>query len=219
MRAALYFMLLPLHDMLKRTRGYLLLVMLVLTGLAGRLHWDILSGKERSLLVDSLKITKALFLQSTDKLSTHQLNYKSSREDLSIKDYSFLIAETEKRFQQLMIQINSLRSPSSTDKRVVLNYHPLCFLIKNFPDLKSATEQMLFNKHSKEKDLENLFKQYRANELRYARTTTENLHHYIIKADQDSIDLYQLSIHLTEFDRQCIEQIGHIKQSAGFPLK
>jgi hypothetical protein len=40
-----------LFAMFKRTRGYLLLTLLVLTGLAGRKHNETLTGKEREQLL------------------------------------------------------------------------------------------------------------------------------------------------------------------------
>lgn len=40
-----------LFAMFKRTRGYLLLILLVLTGLAGRTHTETLTGKERNQLL------------------------------------------------------------------------------------------------------------------------------------------------------------------------
>ncbi|MFL5788794.1 MAG: hypothetical protein ACJ748_12120, partial [Flavisolibacter sp.] len=68
--------------MLKRTKGYFLLTMLVLTGLAGRLHTDTLSGKERRFLISELKLTSSDFLLSIKYLTPRQLNYISKMEFL-----------------------------------------------------------------------------------------------------------------------------------------
>ena len=59
--------------MFKRTKGYLLLTLLVLTGLAGNTHSNSLSGKERKVLVNHLKDSKTAFLKSVKNLSEDQL--------------------------------------------------------------------------------------------------------------------------------------------------
>src|SRR5689334_455112 len=62
--------------MYKRTKGYILLTMLVLTGLAGRIHTDTLRGKERKLLVTQIKSDKNTLLDEINGLSTKQFYFK-----------------------------------------------------------------------------------------------------------------------------------------------
>ena len=62
--------------MFKRNKGYFLLTMLVLTGLAGRIHTDSLRGKERKSLVSEIKSDRAALLSEIKDLSSRQFNYQ-----------------------------------------------------------------------------------------------------------------------------------------------
>src|SRR5689334_12113521 len=62
--------------MFKRTKGYILLTMLVLTGLAGRIHTDSLHGKERKLLVTEIKSDRNALLEELNGLSVKQFNFQ-----------------------------------------------------------------------------------------------------------------------------------------------
>ena len=82
--------------MFKRTKGYLLLTLLVLTGLAGNTHSISLSGKERKVLVNHLKDSKSVFLKAVKNLSEDQLNFKAAPDKWSVKEciYHITLAET-----------------------------------------------------------------------------------------------------------------------------
>src|SRR5215208_5080873 len=70
----------------KPTKGYTLLLLLVLTGLAGRLSTTTITSQERRFLIDHLKESKAMFTKSVKGLSEEQLNFKATPERWSIKD-------------------------------------------------------------------------------------------------------------------------------------
>src|SRR6187551_3828204 len=81
--------------MFKRTKGYFLLTMLVLTGLAGRLHTNILTTKERHYLVTELKTSKKELLKNVEDLSAKQLNFKADKNALSIKECVYKLISIE----------------------------------------------------------------------------------------------------------------------------
>jgi hypothetical protein len=58
--------------------GYLLLALLVITGLAGTITSTSITSKERKLIVSNLKDTKNDVLKSIKGLSKSQLNFKPS---------------------------------------------------------------------------------------------------------------------------------------------
>ena len=64
--------------MLKRTKGRLLLTLLVITGLAGTLSNTALTEKERKFVVHNLKDTKSEVQKSIKGLSDAQLNFKTA---------------------------------------------------------------------------------------------------------------------------------------------
>ena len=73
--------------MLKRTKGRLLLTLLVITGLAGTLKDTSLSHKERKSAMTLMKDSKTAALKSIKGLSEAQLNFKSSTDHCSIKEW------------------------------------------------------------------------------------------------------------------------------------
>src|SRR3982751_2395654 len=81
--------------MLKRTKGYLLLTLLVLTGLAGNTHSNSISGKERRSLVNQLKDSKAALLESIEGLSDAQLNFKPAPDKWSVRECIYHLAVAE----------------------------------------------------------------------------------------------------------------------------
>src|SRR3954467_15471326 len=87
--------------MFKRTLGYLLLTMLVLTGLAGRMHTDILSGKERRTLVNELKSSRTALLLSAAGLSKKQLNFRKGKNRLTIRELIYQLASIEHSLRQM----------------------------------------------------------------------------------------------------------------------
>ncbi|HEX2535578.1 MAG TPA: hypothetical protein VHK69_17670, partial [Chitinophagaceae bacterium] len=59
--------------MFKRTNGYILLALLVVTGLAGRISSDTISSKERRTLTGQLKDTRNALVKSVKGLTAEQL--------------------------------------------------------------------------------------------------------------------------------------------------
>src|SRR5688572_11201056 len=102
--------------MLKRTKGYTLLLLLVLTGLAGRLFTTTITSQERRFLIDQLKQSKASFAKSVQGLTEAQLNFKSGPEKTSIKDCITHLTLTQNDLWS--IADASLKQPSNPEKRI-----------------------------------------------------------------------------------------------------
>src|SRR5947209_2893244 len=114
--------------MLKRTKGYFLLTMLVLTGLAGRLHTDTLSGKERRFLISELKLTSSDFLLSIKYLTPRQLNYISKMELHPVKEYIFSLVSLERKYWNLAK--SSITKGSQLQNEVSINDNELMELLE-----------------------------------------------------------------------------------------
>jgi len=194
--------------MLKRTKGYFLLIMLVLTGLAGRMHSNILSTKERHTLVTELKSSRNNFLKNLDGLSTKQMNFKARRKDLSIKDCVTRLVSIENNLwiaaqRSLKDQTTSTHNTFSDESlpTIIQQEQPFPNTIK----FTSAKEALKF------------YKNERAEMLRYVHTSTENVRGYGTNMDHSNFDCYQLILLTTIYCKYYTEQIEKIKAHPGFP--
>src|SRR5258706_10902448 len=101
--------------MLKRTKGRLLLTLLVITGLAGTLKESSISKKERKSVIGLMKDTKADVLKSVKGLSETQLNFKASPDRWSVKECTYHIAISEKNLWDLLE--GTMKAPANGEKR------------------------------------------------------------------------------------------------------
>jgi hypothetical protein len=200
--------------MFKRTKGYLLLTMLVLTGLAGKLHSDTLSAKERRHLVVELKDSRAALLQAIEGLSSKQLNYRPGKKDASIKDCLLQLSETETHLwntaQSAVSREDRPRSFSGFNdadlERVVPMQLPYLLHLQPTQRKKLATSEVL-----------QILKDNRSEMLRFAKTTTESLRERTCDTQFGSFDVYQtilLAGYCTEYFTNEIEKI---KAGKNFP--
>lgn len=195
--------------MFKRTKGYLLLTMLVLTGLAGRIHSDTISGKERRQLLQELKHSKSTFSQSIKGLTNKQLDFQYKKGMPSIRDHIYQAVSMEHLFWSKAK--SSLQQPGTN-------------LINRFPDQSIATliHQESLQKISRQKfknveDAFSLLKKDRAEQLKYFRTTTENVRIHALPTPVGMLDAYQMVLMNTISLHYCTEQIQKIKTSSDFP--
>src|SRR5215471_5942072 len=111
--------------------GYLLLALLVTTGLAGTITSTSISNKERKYAATLMKDTKSDLMKAVKGLSESQLNFKSAPDRWSVKECVFHIATVEKNLWKLVE--NSLKQPANPEKRaeIKLNDDALVSLIEN----------------------------------------------------------------------------------------
>ena len=76
--------------MLKRTKGRLLLTLLVVTGFAGTINNTAPTNQERKFAIEQIKNSKTEIIRTIRGHSETQLAYKPSRDAWNIKEY-FLI--------------------------------------------------------------------------------------------------------------------------------
>ena len=195
--------------MFKRTKGYFLLTMLVLTGLAGRVHTNILTTKERHTLVLELKTSKNDFLNSVEGLSSKQLNFKAGKNELSIKQCVYKLISIENTLWTSAKA--SLRQETPSIQRTVSDDEALSSIAEqktfqcnklNFKNIKEALK---------------FYKNERGEMLKYVHTSTENVRAHATQTCIGNFDAYQLMLLNTIYSKYYTEQIEKIKAHPNFP--
>jgi hypothetical protein len=195
--------------MFKRTKGYFLLTMLVLTGLAGRIHSNILTTKERLTLLSELKTSKNDLLKCVEGLPARQLNFKTDKNKSSIKDCVYKLISIE---NALWISAKtSLKQDASSLQRTISNDETLASLAEQ------KTFQCNERKFKNNKEALKFFKNNRSEMLKYVQTSTENVRAHVVKTCIGNFDAYQLMLLNTIYAKYYTQQIEEIKLNPNFP--
>jgi hypothetical protein len=202
--------------MIKRTKGYLLLTLLVLTGLAGRIHSDSLTGKERRFLNNHLKETKSAFLKSANNLTDAQLNFKPAPDRWSIKECIMHIALSENMMWDMAVK--AMKEPGGTAQSMVKDEDVIRMMtdrsnkVKTFAPLEPEAAKF----SSAEAALDN-FKTNRQNLIKYVKTTTEDVRSHTTKLPFGTVDVYQLMLGISGHTARHTAQIEEIKADPNYP--
>ncbi|MDB5195641.1 MAG: hypothetical protein JWP88_11 [Flaviaesturariibacter sp.] len=185
--------------MLKKTRGYILLTLLVLTGFAGQVSNQTISSTERSLLVTQLKTTKAALLQSLSGLSDKQLTFRPAKGTRSIAEELLWLEASQK---QCIATVDAAVTKSSGPA-------PCLFLSSDLAKSASVTTSA--------KELPDRIKNTEAYLVKYAKTTTENLHAHPVQTPAGTIDAYQALLQLPILTQNCLTHIENLRKDRQFP--
>ena len=205
--------------MLQRTKGRLLLTLLVISGLAGTLKNTSISKKERKYSINLMKDTKTDVMQTLKGLSETQLNFKPSAESWSIKECMYHIAVSEKNLWGMLE--GAMKAAANPEKR---------------SDIKVTDEQLVAMMQSREKKVKtfapfepqntgyktldealNDFKIRRAEHIKYIKTTTEDLRNHVVQMPFGSIDCYQLSLMVAAHSERHRKQMEEVKSDPNYP--
>ena len=205
--------------MLKRTKGRLLLTLLVITGLAGTLKDTSLSHKERKSAMSLMKDTKVAALKSVKGLSKAQLNFKAAPDRWSIKECMYHIAISEKNLWDMLEA--SMMGPANPEKRSEIKMTDEQ-IIKMMEDrsFKVKTAEPFEPKNTPYKTLDdavNAFKSRRADHIKYIKTTTEDLRNHVVQMPFGSLDCYQLCLMMASHSNRHTQQIEEVKADPNFP--
>jgi hypothetical protein len=207
--------------MLKRTKGRLLLISLVITGFAGTLSNTALNKEERKYALTQLKDTKSAFIKSVKGLSEAQLNFKPAPDRWSIKDCIFHIAMTESALTKMFEA--TMQTQANPEKRADIKMTDED-IIKKFTDRtnKLTAPEMLRPEKSSWKTADEAlaaFKDIRQNKLKYVKGTTEDLRNHVFQMPFGSIDGYQMILFMAAHSNRHTQQINEIKADPNFPKK
>jgi len=205
--------------MLKRTKGRILLTLLVVTGFAGTLNDTTLTKQERKFAISQLKDTRTDLLKSIRGLSETQLNFKQSPDRWSVKEcfYHLTLAETG---LWAMLE-TSMEKPATPEKRseVKISDEDLLKGITNRSAKVKAPEPFQPEKADWKSmdEAVSAFKSSRSQHFKYAKTTTEDLRNHFIQLSFGWVDCYQFIIFISGHSNRHTQQINEIIADPDFP--
>jgi phosphopantetheinyl transferase (holo-ACP synthase) len=207
--------------MLKRTKGRLLLTLLVITGLAGTLNDTALTGKERKTSMNLLKESKSDLYKSVKGLTEAQLNYKTAADRWSVKECVYHIAGTEKMLGKLLDA--TMKAPANPEKRAEIKVTDDQFVkMIESRDKKIKTSEMLEPQNLGYTSIDHAlddFKTERTAHIKYVKVTTEDLRNHVAQLPFGWIDCYQLTLMLGAHSVRHTKQIKEVKDDPNFPKK
>jgi hypothetical protein len=202
--------------MLKRTKGRLLLTLLVTTGLAGTLNNSSLSQKERKQAISLIKSSRNEIVQSVSGLSPRQFNYRISAKEPSIAELIVSMTALEKTSSDEIKSV--MEQPANSENRLKIEITDEQLLATDSYPLwkKSVPEENKVQAKDPEEALRK-FMLLRNNHIRYIRTSTEDLRNHVALTSVGWIDCYQYYLLLADRTAWCAEMVKKIKSSKGFP--
>ena len=207
--------------MLKRTKGRLLITLLVITGLAGSLNNNSVSQQERKYAVSLLKDSKNELLEEIKDLSVKQLNYKSPSSQLSIKNCLMQIALTEKKLGETII--NAMQQHANPEKRadIQLTDEKLIQLAEEgeIGTLSTNTFKQANTPWKTAEEATASFKTMRNDHIKYMKSSTEDLRNHVVLTPAGWLDCYQLILLISASTNHCVQLIENIKTQPRFYRK
>jgi hypothetical protein len=205
--------------MLKRTKGRILLALLVITGMAGTSKSTTLSAEERKFCVVQLKKSRNELISSLKELSPAQLSFRSAAHQSTIGEQIYHLAATENVLDE-KLQLAMKKAAARSDKAATSYSDVQLFELalnsahQFLPE--STSGSYAFNWPSAGLALES-FKITRSNQLKYIRNTTENLRNHVVELEMGKIDCYQLLLVMLSHSNYHLQQIREIMNSDEFP--
>ncbi|HEY0731529.1 MAG TPA: hypothetical protein VGD33_03835 [Chitinophagaceae bacterium] len=196
--------------MFKRTKGYVLLTLLVVTGLASQVKNETLRTQERRILLQQLKDSKKEFIASIEDLKNHQLDFKQSASSLSIRENIGQLNEIECSLWK--IARKKLERESASNKAIASDFKDDG--IKNLAGKASCKRNLVKGNCDQ---IEKQFKDSRAVLIKYVRTTTEDVRKQVVETPYGQLDIYQVLLLITAETERITLEIEKLKQDPSFP--
>lgn len=208
--------------MLKRTTGLSLLTLLVITGLAGTIRDNALTGKERKHAVNHMKDTREAVLDAVKGLSQEQLEWKAAPEKWSVKECLYHIAASEKTLWGLFEQ--AMKAPANPEKRAEIKFsdEQVVAKIEDRVTVKAKAPEMLQPAKTGFTTAQEAladFKSNRMNHIKYMKSTTEDLRNHVTQTPVGYIDCYQYYLFISAHTARHTLQMLEVKKDPGFPAK
>ena len=204
--------------MRKRNTGYILLALLVITGLAGTISGSV-SKKERKLAVGLMKDTKSDALESIKGLSAAQLEFKATPETWSIKECMYHIAISETNLWNWFESVMKEQANPEKRSEVKLTDEQVIKMIED-RSFKAKAQENGLPKNTPYKSLDEAvaaFKAKRDDNIKYMKSTTEDLRDHIIQTPLGWIDAFQLYLFIGGHSNRHTQQIKEVKADPAFP--
>jgi hypothetical protein len=201
--------------------GYLLLALLVITGLAGTVTSTSITSKERKFAAAQLKDTKVDVLKSVKGLSEAQLDFKIDSKNWSIRECVYHIAMSENLLWQLLQ--NSMKQPANPEKRsdIKLTDDQIISMTED-RSTRFKISQNLEPKKALYKNIDQAlesFKSIRTEHIKYMKTTTEDLRNHVAQVPVGWVDCYQICLFMSAQSNRLMQQIVELKAAPNFPSR
>jgi hypothetical protein len=195
--------------MRKRNYGYILLSLLVLTGLGSQVYNPTITSKERSTVFTELKDSKKEILAEVEDLSNKQLNFRAGKEKLSIADCMNQLVMNEKT--GWTAAMHALQAPPcyGDNKNTVLSDEEL--------QQQVPVKYSVSAKKRSAREVVSEFKSERKKMLKYIQTTTQDMRHHLYQDGKVNMDSYQVVLLTALRSRYWLNEIRKIKRSRNFP--
>lgn len=205
--------------MFKRTSGFILLILLVITGIGSQVSNTTLESKERRILVDQLKDTKNAFIKSTKGLSEEQLNFKKSSDKWSIKECMQHIALAEKGLWSVAHEALKLPANGVRRSEIKITDEEISKVGNDRTAKQQAPESLKPEKAkwTSAKEITESFKEDRAALIKYVKTTTLDVRNHVTDLAVGTVDAYQVMLLIAAHSDRHIQQIEEIKRDPKFP--
>jgi hypothetical protein len=204
--------------MRRRKTGYILLALLVVTGLAGTISGSV-SKKERKFAISHMKDTKSDALTPLKGLSEAQLTFKATPESWSVQECMYHIAVSETNLWNWFEAV--MKGQANPEKRaeIKLTDEQVIKMIED-RSFKAKAQENGLPKNTPYKSLDeaiNAFKEKREAGIKYMKSTTEDLRDHIIETPLGWIDAYQLYLFIGAHTNRHAQQINEVKANPAFP--
>jgi len=196
-----------------------LLGLLVITGLAGTLKNNSLNSGERKRASGMMKESSRGCIEAVEGLSRRQADFKPSRTEPSIREIFYHLVISEQKLWAMME--NVMQSPSKPEDRALVRISDdeLVNLLEagdpKFDILESPATTMPGFRSTEE--ALTAFKKQRHPQVRYMKTTTEDLRDHIIRMPFGAIDGYQLYLLIAAHANRHTREIEKLRDHSRFP--
>jgi hypothetical protein len=196
--------------MLKRTKGRLLLTLLVVTGFAGTLNTASLSSKERKVIVAAIKDNKTELVKKLRGLSEVQAQALMRKDKGVLKTLNHIAATEASLWRSLEKAMQQPANPADRDDIQIRDEEVAKFALdakhcSAIPGSETILDPSL-------PDLLNTLKTSQAKQLRYIKTTTEDLRNRVTDTPVGKMDCYQLLLYITRHTQFHLEQVAAITE-------
>jgi hypothetical protein len=203
----------------RKIYGYLMLMFLVLSGLAGTPFSDALSKKERKFAADHMKTTKSEVQTAVKGLTNAQLNYRAAADKWSVQECLYHITVAEKNLWGMLE--GAMKGPATPEKKseVKMTDEQVIKMITD-RSAKFKTFDAFEPKNTPYKSADealNDFKTTRATHIKYIKATSEDLRNHFVQMPFGTLDCYQFSLFISAHTNRHVQQMEEVKANSGYP--
>jgi hypothetical protein len=202
--------------MRRKKYGFILIALLVLSGLAGTPYDTALNKKERKTLITEMRESRTAFLNSINGLSNGQLDFVPSEGKPSIREYATQVMNTQDLVYQ---KIDALMKQSSNGRdRIQIKWTD-----EEIPTGISywLDKELKPGKSNTNSNLQSMIRNFirgRSRQVNYVKTTTEDLRNHVMPHPFfGQLDCYQWLLVLSHQCKEITAQIEKVKTDPGFP--